>query len=143
MRKLTRFLDKHRDVGLLIMRVGIGVMFMGHGIPKLMGGPGAWGKLGGALGVFGIHFAPVMWGLMAALSESVGGALLLVGFLARPACFFMLNVMVVATAMHLNKGDSFTIYSHPVEAGIVFLSLIIIGPGKYALDQVIGPFKPR
>ena len=29
------FLDKYRDAGLLILRVGIGVMFVLHGYPKL------------------------------------------------------------------------------------------------------------
>jgi putative oxidoreductase len=31
-------LDKHRDKGLLILRVGIGIMFMCHGFPKLTAG---------------------------------------------------------------------------------------------------------
>jgi len=42
-------LDKHRDIGLLILRVGIGIMFMCHGFPKLTTGPEVWTKLGGAL----------------------------------------------------------------------------------------------
>lgn len=36
---ILRSLDKYRDVGLLILRVGIGLMFMIHGFPKLFGGP--------------------------------------------------------------------------------------------------------
>lgn len=33
-------LDKYRDPGLLFLRIGIGVMFMIHGFPKLVAGPG-------------------------------------------------------------------------------------------------------
>jgi putative oxidoreductase len=32
-------LDRYRDAGLLVLRIGIGVMFMLHGFPKVMGGP--------------------------------------------------------------------------------------------------------
>ena len=55
---LFHHLDKQRDKGLLILRIGIGVMFMCHGFPKLAGGPEVWTKLGGALGALGIHFEP-------------------------------------------------------------------------------------
>ena len=36
---VLRFLDKYRDIGLLFLRIGIGVMFIMHGLPKLIGGP--------------------------------------------------------------------------------------------------------
>lgn len=135
---ILRSLDKHRDVGLLILRVGIGVMFMIHGVPKLMGGPEKWAMLGGTMKSIGIDFAPAGWGFMAAISESGGGMLLALGFFTRPACFLLLNTMIVAACMHLRKGDPFVAYSHAVEAGILFLSLLFIGPGKYSLDDRLG-----
>ena len=95
---VLRSWDKHRDVGLLILRIGIGIMFMMHGWSKLMGGPEKWAKLGGALDVFGIGFAPTFRGFMAVLSEFGGGLLLVLGFLTRPACFFLLMTMIGATA---------------------------------------------
>ena len=45
-------LDRFRDTGLLVLRVGIGVMFMVHGYPKLAGGAEKWAMLGGALSAF-------------------------------------------------------------------------------------------
>ena len=39
---VLRFLDKYRDIGLLFLRIGIGVMFIMHGLPKLIGGPEKW-----------------------------------------------------------------------------------------------------
>jgi putative oxidoreductase len=128
-------LDKHRDEGLLILRVGIGVMFMFHGFPKLTAGPETWTKLGGALSAIGVHFAPTFMGFLAAISEFGGGFLLILGLLTRPACFFMLSTMVVATMMHLRNGDSFEKYSHALEAAILFFSLLFIGPGKFSLDE--------
>ncbi len=130
-------LDKHRDLGLLILRLGIGFAFMAHGYPKVMGGPEKWALIGGAVKSIGIDSFPVFWGFMAAISEFFGGALLAVGLFTRPACFLLLSTMCVATAMHLGKGDPFVKYSHALEVGILFLSLIFIGPGKYSWDGTL------
>jgi putative oxidoreductase len=132
---LFRSLDRYRDAGLLILRVGIGAAFMAHGYPKLAGGPDAWTGLGGALSAFGLSFAPTFMGFLAAISEFGGGLLLVLGLATRPACVFLLGTMVVATAMHLSRGDPFMKYSHALEAGILFLSLILIGPGRFSLDE--------
>jgi len=128
-------LDKHRDAGLLILRIGIGLAFICHGLPKLLAGPEKWEQLGGALAVMGVNFAPTLMGLMAAISEFGGGLLLLLGLFTRPACFFLLSTMIVATLMHLKLGDPFLKYSHALEAGILFFSLLLIGPGKFSLDE--------
>ena len=128
-------LDKYRDTGLLILRIGIGVMFICHGYPKIAGGPAVWTKVGGALSVFGVNFGHTAMGLVAGLSECGGGLLLALGLFTRPACFFMLSTMIVATTMHISGGDPFVKYSHAMEAGILFFSLLLIGPGKFSLDD--------
>ena len=128
-------LDKHRDSGLLILRVGIGIMFMIHGFPKLSGGPEKWAKLGGAVSALGINVAPTFMGFMAAISEFGGGLLLVLGLFTRPACFFLLSTMVVATLMHVKSGHAFVKYSHALESAILFFSLLFIGPGKISLDE--------
>ncbi len=131
---VLRFLDKYRDIGLLILRVGISVMFIMHGLPKLTGGPEKWEMLGGTMKSLGVDFAPMAWGFMGAFSECIGGLLLAIGLFTRPACFALLATMIVAMSMHISKGDPFVAYSHAMEAGILFISLILIGPGKYSLD---------
>ena len=129
--------DNCRDVGLLILRVGIGTMFVLHGLPKIQGGVAMWEKLGMAVGNFGIHFAPVFFGFMAALAEFGGGICLILGFCSRLACIFMFISMFVAATMHLNKGDGIQGASHAMEAAILFFSLFFIGPGKYSIDEKI------
>jgi len=127
-------LDKHRDKGLLILRIGIGICFILHGWPKIST-PDKWAWLGSQLPmVDGGTFASIM-GFMAAFAEFGGGIMLLLGLFTRPACFLMLNTMIVATYMHVSKGYSFMKYSHALEAGILFLSLLFIGPGAYSLDD--------
>lgn len=127
-------LDRFRDEGLLVLRLGFGVMFIYHGFPKIVGGPDVWTQLGGAMANFGITFAPAFWGFMAAVAEFCGALCLLAGFLMRPACALLVINMTVAATMHLAHGDGVGVASHAIEDGIVFLSLLLIGPGKYALD---------
>ena len=110
-------------------------MFIFHGAPKLFGGPEKWGMLGMAMSSLGIQFMPVFWGFMASVSEFFGGICLILGLFFRPACILLTITMAVATSMHLGRGDGLRGASHALENGIVFLSLILIGPGKYSVDE--------
>ncbi len=124
-------------MGLFVLRVGIGIMFICHGWPKLVGGPETWTGLGQAMGTFGITFAPAFWGFMAAFAETAGGAALLAGVLVRPFCVLLLITMVVAAGMHIGAGDGFAKISHPLEMMIVFVALFLSGPGAFSLSQWI------
>jgi putative oxidoreductase len=126
----------YKDVGFFILRVGIGIIFIGHGFPKIAGGIEKWIMLGSVMQNFGITFAPAFWGFMAACSEFFGGICLTLGLYTRIAAFFMSCVMIVALVMHLTKGDNFTIYSHPLSMLVVFISLIFIGGGKWSLRDI-------
>lgn len=135
-------LSKYRDFGLLILRVGLGFMFILHGWPKLLGGPAGWSKLGAAVHAVGIHFSEplgfmhTVFGFMAAFSETVGGLFLILGLLFRPACILLLCTMIIATAMHARAGDSFmNTTSRPLELAIVFAGLLFVGPGKFSFDK--------
>lgn len=132
---------KYKDLGLLILRIGIGLMFILHGWPKLMGGPEKWEQIGKTMELVGIDFAPVFWGFMAGFAEVVGGALIMFGFFFRVACILLVITMLVATTHHITAGDGFGGYSHSLEAAILFFSLLFIGPGKYSLDKLIFPGK--
>jgi len=123
------------DEGLLLLRVGIGLMFVGHGIPKLLGGPELWEALGHAMGGLGLDFAPTFWGLAAAVSEAVGGLLLALGFLFRPATALLFATMIVASIRHWQNDDGFAKASHAMEAAVVFASLYLIGPGAYRFGK--------
>jgi len=128
-------LGKYRNTGLLLLRIGLGVMFIIHGFPKLAGGPSGWESLGGSMKVVGINFLPVFWGFMAAVAETFGGFLLIVGLFYRPACMLLVVTMAIAALVHFGKGDGLKGASHAIELGIVFFSLIFIGPGKYSVDK--------
>ncbi|RAK70736.1 DoxX family protein [Hymenobacter edaphi] len=130
---------RYADLGLLVLRLGLGVMMVVHGYPKLMGGPEKWAALGAEMRHLGISFAPAAWGLAAAVAETIGGQLLALGLLFRGACAGLLLTMLVAAVSHLAVGEGFGAYSHAVENGIVFLGLLLTGPGRYSVDQQVFP----
>jgi putative oxidoreductase len=131
--------NKLAHIGLLVVRIGIGASFLlVHGVPKVIGGPDKWEQLGGAMGALGISFAPTFWGFMAAITEALGGLLLILGLGTRYASIFLAFVMVVAAAMHLGAGDGVAGASHAIELGIVFIGLILIGSGRYSVDNMLG-----
>jgi putative oxidoreductase len=127
---------KYQDAGLLILRIGLGIMFMYHGAPKLFGGPEFWTKVGGAAGNFGLSFMPAFWGFMAAVAEFGGGLFLLLGVLYIPACVLLVIDLIVASSTHFSAGQGLAGASHAIEGAIVFLSLIFIGPGRYNLGML-------
>ena len=61
------------DYGLLIIRAGMGILFLIFGWPKIIGGTEMWNGIGGSMANVGIHFAPTFWGFMAAFAEFAGG----------------------------------------------------------------------
>ena len=134
---MWKSLDKYREAGFIILRLGIGGMFILHGYGMLKMGSLGWEKIGGSLSYFGINFGHQFFGLLASLSEFLGGICLILGLFFRPACCFLFITMVVATSFHFHHGDGLQGASHALELGILFLSLIFIGPGQLSLDEKI------
>ncbi|MFC3198771.1 DoxX family protein [Parapedobacter deserti] len=128
-------LSKFKNTGLLLIRIGLGIMFIMHGYPKLLGGPDRWAGVGGAMSAIGITFQPLIWGLLAALAETIGGFLFLIGLFFRPTALILAFTMLIAALFHLDKGDGLMGASHAIEVGVVFLGLAFVGPGKYSVDK--------
>lgn len=135
---ITKFLDKHKDTGLLIIRTGLGIVFITiHGHGKLTGGPELWLKLGSAMSNLGINFYPGFWGFMSMFAEFFIPFLLIAGFLFRPATLIVSFNMFVAMLTHLSMHDQWGRIAPAMELMIVFIGLFFLGPGKYSLDRLI------
>jgi putative oxidoreductase len=135
-------LEKYRDVGLLIIRLGFGLGFVFfHGWDKLSGGPERWAGNGAVMSNIGIDFGHTFFGLMAALSESVGGLMIAAGLFFRPVCAVLAFTMVMATMSHFVSGRGNP--GHAVKNFFVLIGLLFVGPGKYSLDAWIAGKRQR
>jgi putative oxidoreductase len=132
---LLKNLGNYKNFGLLIIRVGLGILFIYHGLPKLIGGPARWEHLGNAAGSVGIHFLPTFWGFVCALTETLGGVLVIVGLAFRLVCILLVLDLIVAAVFTYHVDGSFVAATHAIEDAIVFAGLLFVGPGKYSVDK--------
>ena len=132
------------DVGLLVLRLVLGVIFVGHGAQKLFGtfgGPRISG-FAKALEQLGVKPARPM-AILAGLAEFVGGILVMLGFLTPVAALALIVVMIVAiVAVHLKNGFFNTNGGYEFNLALVgiALTLLIAGGGAYSLDGLLGIF---
>jgi len=133
--KSFKSIEKYKDHVLLFARTILGLFFIFvHGLPKIMGGPDRWEGVGGALSNLGITFWPEGFGLIAALSEFIGGILLILGLWFRPATLFIMLTLKVASISKIASGG-ISSAAHPVEVLLFLMVLFAIGPGKYSIDK--------
>jgi putative oxidoreductase len=125
----------HKNFGLLVIRVGLGISMVLYGYPKLLGGPDGWTELGTSTKHVGINFLPVVWGFLAAVTETLGGLFILIGFAFRPACILLVINLIVAASVHLAGGEGHQGAGHAIELAFVLAGLLFVGPGKYSVDK--------
>lgn len=120
------------DLALLLLRAGAGAgLALGHGLGKL---PVSEQFVDG---VADMGFpAPAVFAWSAALAESVGGALLAIGLLTRPAALFILCTM--ATAFFVVHGaDPFQSKEMAMLYGVIALTFLLAGAGRYSVDALL------
>ncbi len=120
------------DAGLLLLRVFAGLtLALTHGWSKVTDPAGiiaGAGKLG--------FPAPTLSGWAAALSEFLGGILLALGLLTRPAAFFIAFTMFVAAAL-VHARDPFAMKEMALLYFCIALCFMLTGAGRYGLDTLI------
>jgi putative oxidoreductase len=129
------FLSRNQAIGQLILRLGLGGIFIyAYGWEKLAGGIGKWREVGAAIKVIGIDFWLPFWGFMATMAETLGMVLFIIGFAFRPACLLITFTMVIAAIFSFRNGG-IKGAAHAIEMAVIFFSMMIIGPGKYSVDK--------
>lgn len=128
-------------IGLLILRLFVGLTLAAHGAQKLFGWFGGYGLTGtgGFLEQLGF-FPGRRHALLAGLAELVGGLLLALGLATPVAATLIISVMFVAIAtVHLKKGffNSNQGYEYNLTLASVALSVTIIGAGPLSVDAAL------
>jgi putative oxidoreductase len=136
-----KFVDAS-DLGLLLLRLVVGLTFAAHGGQKAFGwwhGPG-WIGWQNAIGRMG--FRPV--GLFAALSvaaELVGGLFLAAGILTPlAAAILVAQTVVIVVKVHAPSGfwNKSSGIEFPLALGVAALAIGLTGPGAVSFDAVEG-----
>ncbi|MEW8971540.1 MAG: DoxX family protein [Mesobacillus sp.] len=129
------------DLGLLIIRLVIGILFVGHGAQKLFGWFGGYGLKGTGGWFDSIGMKPgVTMALFAGLAELLGGILLAVGLLTPVAALMIAGTMLMAIIkVHAPNGlwSTSNGYEYNLTLIAVAIGLALIGPGKYAIDAIL------
>lgn len=122
---------------LVMLRVSVGILTIGHGYPKIMGGMTTWAQLGTFVQPLGIYFWPVMWGFLGAVTEFFGGIALTIGFDTRMSSLMLVLMMIVATVWHIDRGDGYNLYSFPLTLIFVYLAFFLMGGGAFSVDSYL------
>jgi putative oxidoreductase len=135
-----------RDVGLLLLRLGVGTVLIAHGAQKLFGLFGGGGIEGTAATMEAMGFEPGRESAIAAgLGETAGGALLALGLATPAAGAAAAGTMAAAAAVSWDNG-LFTQrggYELPLLIGLGAAGLGLTGAGTLSLDDATGHLLDR
>lgn len=132
------------DIGMLLLRVALGVIFIAHGLQKalgMFGGPGPEGVIG-MVGGMGFH-PPALWAWLLIVAELGGGAGLVLGFLT-PLCALGIIVSQLIAVFMVHGPHGFFMSSGEAVPGFEYnLALLgglfcalFVGPGRISLDYL-------
>ena len=126
--------------GLLLLRIVVGLLLIGHGTQKLFGWYGGYGVAGVGGWFHSLGFRPGKpMAVVAGLGEAGGGLLLLLGFLTPLAGAAIVGTLLVAASTHLPKvwateGG----LELPLTFAAVGAMYAFTGPGRFSLDNAFG-----
>ena len=136
------------DGAALILRLAAGSIFLPHGWSKVAGEGGSAAFAADVAANYGV---PAFLGHVAAYTEVVGAALLIVGFLTRLSALLLAGTMFVAAfivqlpdALFEAPPDAIRIFvvlrgiELPLAMFAISCALVLMGAGSASLDHVLG-----
>jgi putative oxidoreductase len=129
------------SIGLLVVRVVVGLIMAAHGASKLLGWFGGYGLRGTGEFFVQLGFQPgPAFAAAASLSEIISGLLVALGFLGPIGPALMVSVMIVAMiTVHLGQG----LFAPkgievPFLYAVAAFGLALTGFGEYSVDALLG-----
>jgi putative oxidoreductase len=129
------------SIGLLILRLVIGLLMAGHGAQKLFGWFGGYGlqKTGAFFDQIGFRPGRA-FAAAASLSEIAGGLLVALGLFGPIGPALVVSVMIVAAiSVHWGHG---VFGANGIEVPLLYAAVAfglgLSGPGPYSLDAALG-----
>jgi len=130
----------------LILRLGLGIVMVPHGMQKVFGWFGGFGLPVTFSYMTNMEHIPAIFAALAIIAESLGSVALIVGVLSRVAAFGIGIEMVVAALMvHVRNGFFMNWSGHQAGEGFEFhilmvaisIAIMILGGGRWSVDGII------
>jgi putative oxidoreductase len=133
------------DIGVFVARMALGIVFIPHGLQKLLGLFGGAG-FSGTIAWFGSVEVPAVLAFFIIIAESLGSIALFFGFIGRFMALGLGMVMTGAVFLaHIHngffmiwfgtqKGEGFEY--HILAIGLALL-ILIKGSGRFSLDRLM------
>jgi putative oxidoreductase len=127
-------------IGLLVLRVALGVIYLAHGTRKLgLGNPGGFAGFSGSIKRRGFR-PPLLWAVVAVGAEVVGAVLLILGLLTPLAGAMLLgqSLMIVTVAAPRGFWHDKGGVEYPILLSAAALACGLAGAGAISLDAALG-----
>ncbi|WHU48826.1 DoxX family protein [Gordonia sp. L191] len=140
------------DLGLLLLRLAIGIVAVAHGLQKLFGlwgGPGLSGyqemlanNPNPTIGFHSDVTRPLA--IVGALAETIGGAMVVLGLFTPIGACAIVSVMLLASAYKTTLAGGFAFFAaaggieYELVLAVAAAALVLTGPGLYAFDATRG-----
>lgn len=132
LRTLFRTQSFFQDIALLLLRIVIGGLMAHHGYGKVFGNPVKFVNYVASIGVP----LPTIFGYAAIYAEFLGGILIVIGLLYRPATFAVaVTMLVAALGAHgndlLGDGELAVLYA------CTTFAMMLLGAGRFSADAIL------
>ena len=131
-------MTNNSDYGALVLRLGLGAMFVAHGLLKLL-----VFTLPGTAAFFAQVGFPGWTAYVVTFAEIGGGLLLLAGVAVRAVSIALVPVLLGATFVHFGYGWVFSNpnggWEYPAFLTVAAIAQALLGPGAFALDRRLRP----
>ena len=130
------------ELGLLVVRLAVGMLMMGHGAQKLFGSFGGHGPAGTGEFFESLGLSPGrQMAILAGVGELTGGALLALGLLT-PLSAALLSAVLLTAAWTAHRAAGIWVTEGGYEYNLVLITglfaLAAVGPGDWSLDNALG-----
>ena len=130
--------DSRYDLATLLLRSGLGTMFIAHALLKyFVFTPAGTAQFFESIGL------PGALGYATIAAEFVGGVMLIAGAYTRVVAFALVPVLLGATWVHFGNGWLFTApkggWEYPALLTLVAIVVGLLGAGRYAVTGNAAP----
>jgi putative oxidoreductase len=123
------------DVGVALLRVALGAMFLSHGLLKVL-----VFTLPGTAQFFASVGFPGFFAYIVAPSEILAGIALLVGFRTRLIAALSIPILVGAASVHIGNGWVFSSpkggWEYPLYLIVAAVAQSLLGSGAFSVDNL-------